>query len=132
MAGIPGQEPAQAGLIAGGLGMRIAPFSKTTTAGNWIADILVCLGTSVAPQADKNVRAPEMCEMRTAWTPEQIWTASLGITGSRRDQLQPNHSGLAAARPRCGRGGSGSDFLRAGLGRLLPAAAQNINAHEKD
>ena len=37
---------------------RSLGFSKTTTLGNWSANILVHSRSSVHPEADKNVRAP--------------------------------------------------------------------------
>jgi len=37
--------------------VRISDFSKTTTLGNWSADILVRSRSSVNPEADRNVRA---------------------------------------------------------------------------
>ncbi len=36
--------------------VRIADFSKTTTLGNWSADILVRSRTSVNPEANRNVQ----------------------------------------------------------------------------
>jgi len=39
-----------------GAGVRILDFSKTTTLGNWRADILVRSRRSVNPEADRNVQ----------------------------------------------------------------------------